>query len=166
MEEVPNSRGFVLREATELDIPRLSVHHRKMFEEIWEKKGQHLWDSAGSKIEEAYSRKLSAEMPACSCKSWVIEKGNDVVASGAITIISLVPTPNDPSPKVAYLHSMYTEGEHRGNQLASRIVGKALEFCKSNGIKRAILNASEAGRPLYEKVGFSSVPEMMRILVE
>jgi len=65
---------FTLREASEHDIPLLSVHHRKMFEEIWEKKGQPIHCSAGDEMEQAYSRKLSTELEAGSCKSWLIEK--------------------------------------------------------------------------------------------
>ena len=137
-----------------------------MFEEIWEKKGQQIGNSASIEIEQAYLRKLSKELPAGSCRSWLIENGNQIVASGAITIVSLVPTPNDFSSKVAYLHSMYTEKGLRGKNFADCIVRKAIEYCKAEGIKRVILNASEAGKPIYERIGFSASPEMMRIFIE
>ncbi len=137
-----------------------------MFEEIWEKKGLKFDGSVAIQMEQAYSYKLRAELPAGSCKSWLIEKGDRVVASGAITIVNLVPTPGDLSPRVAYLHSMYTEAGQRGKDLASHIVKTALEYCRTKGIKRVFLNASDAGRPVYEKIGFSASPEMMRILVE
>jgi GNAT superfamily N-acetyltransferase len=166
MEVTSKEKGFKLREASERDIPQLSVHHRKMFQEIWEKRGQHIDSSAGNAIEQAYSLKLEEELRGGSCRSWVIEKGGQVVASGAITMVSLVPTPNDLSPRVAYLHSMYTEPELRGKNLASRIVRTALAYCKANGVRRVILNASEAGKPIYEKIGFSSSPDMMRILID
>jgi ribosomal protein S18 acetylase RimI-like enzyme len=158
--------GFILREASERDIPLLSRHHRKMFEEIWEKKGQPIDSSTGGEMEQAYSRKLSTELAAGSCKSWLVEKGDQVVASGAITIVSFVPTPNDLSSKTAYMHSIYTEPGSRGQNLASRIVLTALEYCKANGIRRVILSASNAGKPLYERIGFVSSPEMMRISLE
>ena len=158
--------GFTLREATERDIPQLSVHHRKMFEEIWEKKGQPIDSSAGNEMEQAYSLKLSTELAAGSCKSWLVEKGDQVVASGAITIVSFVPTPNDLSTKTAYIHSIYTKPGSRGKNLASRIVLTALEYCKANGIRRVLLSASKAGKPIYERIGFVSSPEMMRISLE
>jgi ribosomal protein S18 acetylase RimI-like enzyme len=157
---------FTLREASEHDIPLLSVHHRKMFEEIWEKKGQPIHCSAGDEMEQAYSRKLSTELEAGSCKSWLIEKGDHVVASGAITIVSVVPTPNDLSSKTAYMHSIYTEPGSRGQNLAGRIVLTALEYCKANGIRRVLLSASKAGKPLYERIRVVASPEMMRISLE
>jgi GNAT superfamily N-acetyltransferase len=155
-----------LREATESDIPRLGVHHRKMFEEIWEKKGESIDPSVGKAIERAYAKKLKQELTDGSCKAWVIESENKIVASGTITIASLVPTPRDLSSSVAYLHSMYTEKEYRNNHFANLIVERAIQFCRNNGINRIFLNASEAGRPIYEKLGFRTAPEMMRLVIE
>ena len=155
-----------LREASESDIPRLGVHHRKMFEEIWEEKGESIDPSFGKKMERAYAKKLKQELTDGSCKAWVIESENRIVASGAITIASLVPTPKDLSSSVAYLHSMYTEKEYRNNHFANLIVERAIRFCRDNRIKRVFLNASEAGRPIYEKLGFRAAPEMMRLVIE
>ena len=64
------------------------------------------------------------------------------------------------------MHSVYTEKAFRGKSFANRIVRKALEYCRAYGIKWMFLSASEAGRPIYERIGFSSSPEMMRIFVE
>jgi GNAT superfamily N-acetyltransferase len=152
-----------LREATDRDIPHLSKHHRKMFEEIWERKGEHIDISIGKGIEKAYRQKLKQELTGGSCKAWVIENEDRTIASGAVTIVSFVPTPKDVSSRVAYLHSMYTEKGSRNNRFASLIVEKAIQYCKDNGIKCVFLNASEAGRPIYEKIGFRSAPEMMRL---
>lgn len=157
---------FALREGSEDDIHLLSVHHRKMFEEIWAKKGGSIDIPAGEEIEQAYAGKLRVELPAGLCRAWIVEKEGEVAASGAITIVSLVPTPMDLSSRVAYLHSVYTEPEMRGRNLAARIVKAAIDFCRKSGIKRVILNASEAGRPVYERIGFTSYPEMMRFVIE
>jgi GNAT superfamily N-acetyltransferase len=154
MEEKVKSQKIevVLRDAAERDIPQLGIHHRKMFEEIWERKGENIDISICKGIGKAYRQKLKQELI----------KGPCIVASGAITIVSFVPTPNDLSSRVAYLHSMYTEKEYRNNNFANRIIEKAIQYCKDHGIKRFFLNASEAGRPIYEKIGFHSAPEIMR----
>jgi GNAT superfamily N-acetyltransferase len=96
----------------------------------------------------------------------VIENGDQIVASGGITIVSFVPTPNDLNSRVAYLHSMYSEKAYRNKNFANRIVKEALQYCKANEIKRVILTASQAGKPIYEKIGFASSPETMRIFIE
>jgi GNAT superfamily N-acetyltransferase len=154
-----------LREATSEDIPILTLHHRKMFEEILQSKGMSMDAGAGDAMESAYRAKLSGELASGECKSWVIEMEKAIVASGAISIVKMVPTPFDISCRMAYVHSMYTEKEQRGCGCASRIVRQAIEYCKGHGIKRMFLNASDAGRPVYEKIGFIPSPESMRILL-
>jgi hypothetical protein len=61
---------------------------------------------------------------------------------------------------------MYTEPELCGKNLASCIVRAALVYCKANRVRRFILNASKAGRPIYENIGFSSSPGMMKIFID
>jgi GNAT superfamily N-acetyltransferase len=154
-----------LREAGERDIPQLGLHHRKMFEEIWEKKGKNIDISIYKKIERAYAQKLKKEFLSGICKAWVIESENKIVASGAISIVSFVPTPDDLSSSIAYLHSMYTEKEYRNNHFANHIIKKAVQYCKENRIKRIILTASDAGRPIYEKIGFRLSPDTMKFVI-
>lgn len=165
-EESIGIKNMRIREATDGDIPLLAIHHRKMFEEIWEKKGEDIDGSRFAEIEKAYIQKLQRQFQDGSCRAWVIEDEHRIIASGAVSIVSFVPTPQDLSSNVAYLHSMYTEKDQRNNHCANRIVKQALHYCKEKGIKRIILNASEAGRPIYEKVGFRSAPETMRLFID
>jgi predicted acetyltransferase len=156
----------LLREAIERDIPQLGIHHRKMVEEIWEKKHKSIDMSIGKKLEIAYVQKLKQELVNGVCKVWVIETEGKIIASGAITIFRYVPTPDNIAGSLAYFHSVYTEMEHRNNGYASSIIAKATQYCIDNEIKRIMLNASEAGRPIYEKYGFQSAPEAMRLVIE
>jgi len=160
------SNETVLREADSSDIQQLSIHHRKMFEEIWQKKGEQIDIAICNEIENAYAGKLNKELTDGRCKAWVIEYENSIIASGAVTVVSLVPTPDDLSSNVAYLHSVYTEKEYRNKNFASRIVQQALQYCRDNGIRRISLNASEAGKTIYQKIGFRSSPETMRLFIK
>lgn len=38
--------------------------------------------------------------------------------------------------------------------------------CKNRGIRRVLLNSSNEGRPIYEKIGFEPIPAMMRLMIE
>ena len=165
-EEAQRMAKLPIREATLSDMPPLAVHYRKMFEEIWAKKGEAIDSSLSVEIVSAYVRKLRQQLPEGSCKAWVIEEDHCIIASGAISFVSFVPTPTDLSSTVGYLHSMYTENEHRNKQCAERIVKQAVAFCRAMGIKRILLNTSDAGRPIYEKIGFRSAPDVMRLLLE
>jgi GNAT superfamily N-acetyltransferase len=155
-----------LREASSGDIPIMAKHHRKMFEEICERKGERLDPVRALELEKSYARKLGGELISGTCKAWIIEDGGNIISSGGFTIISLVPNPSDVSCKVGYLHSMFTERSHRNRKCAGRILGKVIEYCKSAGIKRILLNASEAGQPIYQKMGFRPALDMMRLIIE
>jgi GNAT superfamily N-acetyltransferase len=154
-----------LREASSRDIPVMATHHRKMFEEIWEQKGEYLGTARSIEIENAYIEKLTTELASGICKAWVIE-GDAIIASVGITFVSFAPNPTDLSSKVAYLHSMFTEKNHRNKKCAQQLLHGAIKHCEAQGIKRIILNASDAGKTLYQKIGFRSVPDMMRLWVE
>ena len=70
-----------LQNATIDDIPVLSAHHRKMFEEIWKQKGELLSRALAKKLEAAYSAKLGKQIPEGSCKVWVVMDDNQIIAS-------------------------------------------------------------------------------------
>jgi hypothetical protein len=56
-EESKKVEKMSIREATVSDIPLLAIHHRKMFEEIWEKGGEDIDSSRFAEIERAYIQK-------------------------------------------------------------------------------------------------------------
>jgi len=147
------------------DIHILAIHYRKMFEEIWERQALTLDTAKAAELESSYADKLVSQMPAETCKAWVIKDDDRIIASGAITIVSFVPVPADTNHNVAYLHSMYTEQAHRNKGCARRIVDRAIAYCRHRGINRVVLTTSDAGKPIYEEKGFVSAPEMMRVFI-
>ena len=157
---------MTLREASIQDIPAMAQHHRMMFEEIWEQQGDRLDTQRASEIQKAYTLKLETELSSGICKAWVIEDDGEIVSSGGVTFVSFVPSPSDLSSKIAYLHSMYTAKPHRNRKCAQRIIDSAIQYCSAQGVNRIILTASAAGKPVYEKIGFRSAPEMMKLVIK
>lgn len=155
-----------VQDATLDDVQILANHHRKMFQEIWEQKGLRIEITRAKELESAYLDKITEQIPEGVCKAWVIKNDDEIIASGAITIVSFVPVPSDLSHNIAYLHSMYTEKTHRQKKCAQKIVDRAIQYCQKNGISRILLNASDAGKPIYEKAGFVSSPEAMRLFIK
>ncbi len=166
MNIAPQAGDMHMREASKMDIPFMAAHHRKMFEEIWEEKGRQIDPASARELENAYTQKLEADLQSGTCRAWVIEDRKTVVSSGAITVVCLVPVPSDLSSKVAYVHSMYTEKSHRNRKCAQRIIYNMIAYCKSAGIKRIQLHASDAGQPVYQKLGFQPAPDTMRLFIE
>ena len=162
----PSNSELILRDATVDDIPLLARHHRKMFEEIWENKFEQIDNDRFSEMETQYARKLQYHVPDDTCKAWVIEDGDNIIASGAVSVAAYVPTPHDSRYEIAFLHSMYTERDYRNRHCALRIVNQAISYCKKRGLKRVFLIASDAGRPIYKKVGFQSAAEIMKYFAD
>ncbi|ODG90130.1 MULTISPECIES: GNAT family N-acetyltransferase [Bacillaceae] len=65
----------------------------------------------------------------------------------------------------AYILNMYTVSEFRGKGLARKLLEKCIYECKKNGVKRVWLHASEDGRPLYKKMGFTKKDSEMELFL-
>ncbi|MBN1166401.1 MAG: GNAT family N-acetyltransferase [Methanospirillaceae archaeon] len=159
------AQGFFIRCAVPDDIPVLVSHHLRMFEELWDRKGTPLDLDQADRVGREYAAKLKKELPSGVCTAWVVGNNNAIVASGAISVMSYVPRPDDPGCRIAFLHSVFTEPPMRHHHYASRIVKEAVSFCREEGIGRIYLNASDEGRFIYEKQGFTPVDTMMLLCI-
>ena len=148
------------------DIPVLSSHHCKMFQEMWTLKGQSIDKTGLRALESGYRKKLEKEMPDGSCRVWVAKAEGQIIASGAMSLVSVAPVPGDSNRLVGYLHSIYTDPSHRHRHCARQIVERAIRVCRELGIRRILLSASDAGRPIYEQLGFVAVPDAMRLFIK
>ena len=149
--------------ATHQDIPILVVHNRRMFTEIWSQRNIQ-YDRQNLAIMDAeYQTKLKKEMPEGTCFAWVIKEKDRILASGSVSFVSMVPTPTDPQCRVAYIHSLFTEDGFRRRGFSRRIMKVIVDYCKSQRLKRLILNTSEAGKGNYENIGFKVADNSMRM---
>jgi N-acetylglutamate synthase-like GNAT family acetyltransferase len=143
------------------EIAVLARFHRLMFEEIWAARGFPAAEESMRAVEEQYSKKLREGFSDGSCRAWVVKTGGRVVSGGAVSIATYVPVPFDPSCRIGFVHSIYTEKDERHRGHAGRIVRAATAFCKDAGIHRVYLFASADGKPVYEKEGFMPVDTAM-----
>ena len=153
-----------LREATPADIPVLVNHRRRMFEDMASPKGERYDPADLDSMDAAYARQLHTRLLDGTLQAWVIESGGQIVASGSILFSTWLPRPRDLTERLAYLHSVYTVPEYRRRGLARRIVQSAVEACRARRLKRVMLHASDAGRPLYESLEFRQTNEMRLVL--
>jgi GNAT superfamily N-acetyltransferase len=161
-----NTRNeFPIRRGRLEDIPILVAHHSLMFKEIMMLKFEPFNAVQWEEMEKSYTQKLQIELPSGICRAWVIEDNCNIVASGAVSVTTNVPVPADSSYHVAYIHSIYTDKAYRKMGLARRIVETAIHYCNLQGINRLLLNASDAGRPIYEAIGFRPVDNAMRLWI-
>jgi len=149
---------LLLREAKEADVAVLARFGRRMIEDA--SKDQPYPQEKLAAIEEAYVPFARAHLQDGSLKAWVIEAQGQIAACGTLLILPYIPNPIEPTRRTARLFGMYTLPEHRRIGLGRRIVEQAIEYCKTQGIKRIVLTASPMGRPLYESLGFETSKEL------
>lgn len=156
----------MLTEATPEIIDTLIKHHVAMFREIYAYENQPVNEKDLAVMSVMYRKKLTRQLKNRTCKAWTIKKESRVIASAALSLYEGIPIPTDPSITIGYLHSVFTVPEHRNCGYATRLVQKAITFCRNNGINRIDLAASSAGRKIYERLGFTAFPYAMRLIIQ
>ena len=62
--------------------------------------------------------------------------------------------------------NMYTFPNYRNRGIGAELFKRIVDEAKQLGYKKITLNASDMGRPLYEKFGFKNVNNGMDFLVQ
>ncbi len=150
--------GYRMRPATQDDATYLAEARRKMFVEMGKPNNetmQAVVDTFVSWVREKMAQGLFL--------GWVIETESAAAASGGILLIDWPPNRADLGPYRAYLLNVYTQPGHRRRGLARWLVEAALAEARRRNIRVMALHASDEGKSLYEKLGFRTTREMMRV---
>ncbi len=87
--------------------------------------------------------------------------GESMVGCASISYISVMPTVDHMSGKRAHLMNVYTRPEYRGKGIAYKMADLLIKEAWERGVTEVSLDATEAGRPLYRKLGFKDSSECM-----
>lgn len=97
--------------------------------------------------------------------AWLVFDGDRFAGAGGISYYRVMPTCHNPSGRKAYIMNMYTRPEYRRQGIAYRTLALLVEDAKARGISQISLEATEMGRPLYEKYGFTAMNSEMELPV-
>ncbi len=86
--------------------------------------------------------------------AYLIYDGSCFAGTGGISFFQVMPTYHNPSGKKAYIMNMYTRAEYRRRGIAYQTLNRLIRDARSRGITAISLEATDMGRPLYEKYGF------------
>jgi GNAT superfamily N-acetyltransferase len=96
---------------------------------------------------------------------WFAVTEDDAVVAGAgLWLMEWPPHFLDRAARRGYLLNVYTDPGFRRRGLARLLVETAMKWCRAHGIEVMVLHASDAGRPIYEEIGFVSTNEMRMTL--
>jgi GNAT superfamily N-acetyltransferase len=87
-------------------------------------------------------------------------------ATAALMWFDHPPVPANPNGVEAYILNVYARPEARHIGLARALIERLIAEARTAGVRRIWLRASDAGRPLYESVGFWSQEDDMRLTLD
>ena len=92
----------------------------------------------------------------------VYDKGT-FIGAGGVSFYQVMPTYHNPSGKKAYIMNMYTAPEYRRQGIAIHTLDLLIKDAKEQGVSHIALEATQMGRPLYEKYGFVKMEDEMEL---
>ncbi len=139
---------MIVRKATPADAPALVEAFFAMMEEA----------GFGPAVQGSGPARLLASITAGTgdgSQGWfVCEDGGKIVATAG-AILQLTPLDDVLVGKRAIIVGVYTHPDYRKRGAARMVVAAAVEWCRAAGVALVRLQTTQAGRPLYESLGFT-----------
>lgn len=85
------------------------------------------------------------------------------IGAGGVSFYQVMPTYHNPSGKKAYIMNMYTAPDYRRQGVAFHTLDLLVRDAREKGISQIMLEATDMGRPLYEKYGFVKMEDEMEL---
>ena len=94
-----------------------------------------------------------------------LEEGR-IAGCATMCYIDMMPTFSHPSGRRAHLMNVYTPPDFRRQGVGRTMVSLLIDEARDRGITEISLDATEAGRPLYRKLGFVESGENMTMIMK
>ncbi len=92
-------------------------------------------------------------------------EGEKAVGCASISYITMMPTFSHPTGKCGHLMNVYTRELYRGQHIARTMVEMLIQEARKREVTEISLDATTAGRPLYETLGFQASEECMTLVL-
>jgi GNAT superfamily N-acetyltransferase len=154
--------GVVVRQATVTDADVIARQRALMFVEM-----QLLAPGRAVELTEKSGHYLRAAIANGEYVGWLAHQTKapaEIVAGAGVQLRNTLPHPRTPAGaphgREAIVLNVYTEPAWRGHGIAEALMRLVIDWAGEEGLHTLVLHASEAGRPLYERLGFASTNEM------
>lgn len=108
----------------------------------------------------AYYKKALSDGTHIAC---LVFDGEVFAGAGGVSFFQVMPTFHNPSGNKAYIMNMYTDPGYRRKGIAYKTLDFLVSEVKEKGVSAVSLEATDMGRPLYEKYGFIKMNHEMEL---
>lgn len=108
---------------------------------------------------EYYEEALQADTHA----AYLVFDKERFVGAGGVSFFRVMPTYHNPTGWKAYIMNMYTCMDYRRRGIAYHTLELLVEEAEKRGVKHISLEATDMGRPLYERYGFVKMDHEMEL---
>lgn len=116
-----------------------------------------------SEVERQSREYYQDALPAGSHVAYLVNADGKFAGAGGISFYRVMPTYHNPTGEKAYIMNMYTKPEYRRMGIARRTLDLLVAASKERGIFHITLEATDMGKPLYEKYGFVKLNDEMAL---
>lgn len=96
----------------------------------------------------------------------VLAIDGEVIGCATICYTRVMPTPHHPSGKRAHVMNVHVREDYQRQGIARQMLERLIAEAKERGVTEITLDATDEGRPLYEKCGFAASDECMLLDVK
>ena len=95
--------------------------------------------------------------------AYLVYDNGTFIGAGGVSFYKVMPTYHNPTGKKAYIMNMYTASEYRRQGIAFHTLDLLVKDVRKQGVSQITLEATEMGRPLYERYGFVKMKDEMEL---
>lgn len=96
-------------------------------------------------------------------RCWVLDDGKQLLGHVCVQFLEKVPNPVNEPELHAYITNFYVVPEMRSHGLGTRLLKKALSWCRTRGTDAVILWATPESKSLYRRCGFVEPTDLFEL---
>ena len=96
--------------------------------------------------------------------AYLVYDNGKFIGAGGVSFYRVMPTYHNLSGRKAYIMNMYTASEYRRQGIAFHTLDLLVNDAREQGVSQIALEATDMGRPLYEKYGFVKMEDEMELI--
>lgn len=150
-----------VRKASLSELDLLMEWRMRVLAEVFSDSERPDWESIRKNNERYYKEHLGDDThTACFAAD---EENGTIIGCGGICYQQEMPSPDNLSGANGYLMNIYTIPELRGAGIGRRIVEFLIGDARTRKTEKIYLESSAAARHMYKEIGFSDMPDYMKL---